>query len=401
MSPASAAKAPGRIKPAPNYDRVEYAERVMADCPLVEGTLSIDNPRHLYAVPYLRRLTGLTVSTKGALVDPSLLAGHPRLETLTLSGVAGLRSLTDLAPLPQLRSLSISQVPELVDLDGVDGMPSLECLALVECEGIETLAPLVWAASLRGLAVSGPEVVELSPLADTALEDLSVSVRYVDDFDVTASLSTLTHVRLNGVTNDLSLFPLIHAAQLQTVALEECTGRIEIAAIGRERRPLPRLRVCACPDLMASLGGIGRVETLELGGRNACDLSALDTLRPRQLVLTTDTLQRLPSLPCSVEALSLHSPSLIDVGGLPISSLHRLSLDTKALGDLRAVGEAAELTELHLVALADTVDFAPLTSLAGRCAVYASHKHCSVLARMGLTVHPRQHWRHRVANGAG
>ncbi|MFF1607726.1 NACHT domain-containing protein [Amycolatopsis sp. NPDC058278] len=155
------------------FDPDEFAARVLADAPLLEGHLRIDDQALLPAVHRLRHLSDLTVDLRD-LADLELLRRLPSLRGVQLSG-----DFEDLAPLTQCTDLEslflLSRGP--IDPHPLLGVPSLKHLYFYP--GVASLTEF---GLFRSMA-------KLCTLAVQRLDN-------VDDFSALGDLRTLTRLSL-------------------------------------------------------------------------------------------------------------------------------------------------------------------------------------------------------------
>ncbi|MBE8524769.1 NACHT domain-containing protein [Amycolatopsis sp. H6(2020)] len=183
------------------FDPDEYAARVLADAPLLDGHLSIEDQALLPAVPRLRHLSDLSIDFRD-ITDLQALPQLPCLRTARLTG-----DFEDLAPLTRCPDLELLL---LAPRSGVDprvllGIPGLRHLYLYPEAGsltnLEVIRPMT---SLLSLGMEFVEEVEdFSPLGDLrGLTQLSLYC-YPDgtDFGFLGNMPALQRLEL-GRTPD-------------------------------------------------------------------------------------------------------------------------------------------------------------------------------------------------------
>ncbi|MGW3994985.1 NACHT domain-containing protein [Amycolatopsis sp. NPDC004772] len=183
------------------FDPDEYAARVLADAPLLDGHLSIEDQALLPAVPRLRHLSDLSIDLRD-ITDLQALVRLPCLRTVRLTG-----DFEDLVPLTRCPELELLL---LAPRSGVDhrvlrGIPGLRHLYLYSQAGslpnLEVFRSMTSLVSL-GMEI-GEEVEDLSPLGDLrGLTQLSLYC-YPDgaDFGFLGNLPVLGRLEL-GRTPD-------------------------------------------------------------------------------------------------------------------------------------------------------------------------------------------------------
>ncbi|MDS0134406.1 MULTISPECIES: NACHT domain-containing protein [unclassified Amycolatopsis] len=183
------------------FDPDEYAARVLADAPLLDGHLSIEDQALLPAVPWLRHLSDLSVDLRD-ITDLQALVRLPCLRTVRLTG-----DFEDLVPLTRCTDLELLLLAPRSDIDHqvLRGIPGLRHLYLYSQAGslpnLEVFRSMTSLVSL-GMEV-GEEVEDLSPLGDLrGLTQLSLYC-YPDgaDFGFLGSLPVLGRLEL-GRTPD-------------------------------------------------------------------------------------------------------------------------------------------------------------------------------------------------------
>lgn len=183
------------IKAWPYFDPGEYADRVLADAPLLDGEIMVDDEALLPHVAKLRRLSGLRVELAD-LADLGPLAGLPHLTSASLGG-----HFDDLAPLlehRELHTLLLGPIPHVrlepladlalerlyfyprggqsVDLSELRALPRLAGLGVKNLAATSDLAPLEGLRRLEQLALYDfPTGLDPAPLgALEALRDLDL-----------------------------------------------------------------------------------------------------------------------------------------------------------------------------------------------------------------------------------
>ena len=166
------------------FDADLYARRVLADTPLVNGSLVLPTPRLLPAARHIKQLE--TLGSGGAVADLSFLYGFDSpLKRLRVNSESGdlaplatcAESLTDLrlstrtavrdfAPLRGLRQLEeLMLLSELTDLSFVQDLPELRSLHLGELAHVADLSPLRAQTRLEVLGVNDcPALTDLQVL---------------------------------------------------------------------------------------------------------------------------------------------------------------------------------------------------------------------------------------------
>ncbi|GAA4717720.1 NACHT domain-containing protein [Phytohabitans rumicis] len=203
------------------FDPEEYARRVLADAPLVDGTVSVSDPLLLPAVRHLRRLAALDVVVTTPL-DLAALDGVPHLHGLHLHGgtpsrldvLRGHRDLRELvvhryadpadpaglAALTQLRTLNFYGYADIDDLSFLWDLGGLERLGLSPVRGVTDFAPLAGLDQLVGLTLGDPQGLDYASLpAMSRMEDLWVSRGPAPDGGLAGLIALAPHLRWLGL----------------------------------------------------------------------------------------------------------------------------------------------------------------------------------------------------------
>jgi NACHT N-terminal Helical domain 1/NACHT domain len=185
------------------FDTSEYAQKVLAEAPLVDGVIVLDRPsygQHLHylknlksvrfdisdqieGIEFLRdvkHLNGLSITTRNP-IDLSELSEHEelRLMSITGAGVDGAHSLQRISSnlehlalsLPggqyviphlmrfqALRSLLLGDLGEVENLDGLATLPELKKLSLLRCHQLKSLGSLTNHRQLREITLISPRL---------------------------------------------------------------------------------------------------------------------------------------------------------------------------------------------------------------------------------------------------
>ncbi|MER5320056.1 NACHT domain-containing protein [Streptosporangium roseum] len=312
------------------FDPEEYARRVMADSPLVDGTrlgyASVENPRVFPCLRHLRNLRELRIAFDGE--DLAFLREVRPLRALSVFRLAGPGSLDVLDRHPDLERLwvrlrrdpadspwpvmpsSLREAyvlrsdPAPPDLGFLDGFRTVEKLALDWLAQVTDFTPLTLLPRLRELHLSDcagltdpgifgaiPGLVELQlthPGLDGGLAELvggCAGLRrllisgapWLDDVAPLASLP-LEEVHLLDCPNLADLAPLSGMAELRSLNLRSCQKVHDLSPL----EPLEKLRQVNLADLphaidVAPLGGKPHL-VIKIG--RGQDLRNTDLLHP-------------------------------------------------------------------------------------------------------------------------
>jgi hypothetical protein len=272
------------------FDPHEYARHVLADAPLRQGRLTIDDPALLPGVRHLRNLRALRVDLpenadlsclsgapaltrlyaqrttagafpllaehtslrevdlydmEGSVDDPTPLLALPHLRKFGVYGGQFVSDLGFLTRLPQLSELGLPMLG-VEDFTPLHSQPALDYLYLFDCTNLKNIATLGPLTSLRSLSLGG------APLRDGSIREI-----------VTAwpQLKFLQLINADWLTD---LTP-VTVLPLNVLSIPGCHGVTDITPVTR----LPHLRSLYLsgvefPDLHP-LSVLTKLEVLNLG----------------------------------------------------------------------------------------------------------------------------------------
>lgn len=311
-----------------------YAERVLADAPLDDGTLYVRDPLLLPATGFLRNLRRLTVSlppgngleclagvpaltyVSASGVRPEalpLLAEHEALTTVNLEVDGPITDVTPLlalpalghldlnadgfgsglgfvASLPPLHTLRLAGTGEVRDFSPIGTQTALRRLELADCPSLADLEPLgplrdLWCLDLQGAAL-GPG--GCAQIADTfpRLELLYLSGNdWVERIDALVGLP-LTSLQLMECSRLTDLGPLANLPELDWLDLDEVPFTDLSPLAGLSQLSTLYLGGCGREVSLAPLGGLSNLTTLSLlGADDDVDLAPLAALRELDISL--------------------------------------------------------------------------------------------------------------------
>lgn len=285
------------------FDPDVYAQRVLADAPLIDGHLNA-SPRLLFAARHLTHLKSLSCYS-GPLAD-----------------LAFLNSLSQ-----PLRRLSVGD------------LKSGDLSRLATCA--ETLEELY--ISTEATIQDYTPVLQLPKLTDLRIQATACA-----DIGFVRDLPQLRNLQLGNLTDTIDFSPLLSQTSLERLSLDECPGLRELAS-------LPSLRAVANLVIIRS--------SLRSGLQ---DLTALaPKLRFLHINYSSwvDNLEPLTALP--LEHLGLWGcrgitdfTSLAELPGLTF-----LDLEDTNIGDLTPISGLSKLETLWLRCCDNVTDLAPLAPL--------------------------------------
>jgi len=297
------------------FDPQEYARRVLAEAPLHDGRLTIDDPKVLAGVPHLRNLSDLRVSlpdqadldclrglralttvnaAKCSAAAFPALAEHPGLRAITFGRLDG--PVDDLSPLfalpalrafnayggqftcdlrflhrlPQLTELSLPGLQETEDFTPLSAQPSVTHLYLTQCANLRGIGPLRHMTRLRRLSL------------------INASLRAGSIEEIVQTWPRLQWLQVTGTDCLTDLAP-VTTLPLKVLAINDSARLASIEPIARLRE----LQHLYCvnvkfPDL-TPLAGLTKLHTLNVSGcEGAADLTPLAGLPSLRRLFLTD-----------------------------------------------------------------------------------------------------------------
>jgi hypothetical protein len=263
------------------FDPVRYARRVLADAPLHQGRLTIDDPVLLPAISCLRNLTDLRVHLP-VTADLDCLHGLPALTSIDAERVtsdafpelahhAGLRdvqimhldgpagSAQPLLALPALRKFAVYGGRLTSDLSFLTRLPQLTTLALPDLDETEDFTPLHSQPGLRDLILYG-----CGNLTDFEILRPFTALRRLGLFGASLPAGTISEI--------VNTWPQLR--NLELVNADWVTSIAPVTAL-----PLEVLSV-ECPQLtdITPIARLPRLRWLYIGGSPFPDLSPVTAL---------------------------------------------------------------------------------------------------------------------------
>ncbi|MGC4755639.1 NACHT domain-containing protein [Micromonospora trifolii] len=239
------------------FDADEYAQKVLADLPLRNGYLEIDDPDQAPTLHRLSNLTSLHCSYRQSSVGLSFMSGLPRLTALSTQD----GSIADLTPLAGTG---------LVEFD-IFGWRSPE-------QPPRDLSPLPAATSLEVLRLWSGRVSNTAAL--TRCQRLrKLRLDYLDTVDALAALAPLTHLELLGIGHieDLTdLSPLYFLDAPKHIGITGCQVADHLHQLTRWADHLRELSLREFEILdLAQLAGLEQLRFLDLQTSQADNLATL------------------------------------------------------------------------------------------------------------------------------
>jgi hypothetical protein len=285
------------------FEPVLYAQQVLADAPLVNGSVNLPTSRLAHSARYLSHLRSLW--TGSGVTDLSFLCDLPQqLEALSASGEIGdldpvvvhansltglyiysdspIRSTRALLRLSRLENLALT-CDGLTDIEFVRNLPKLKDLTLGHLDHVKDLSPLLAQDSLTFLSLDTcPALTDLDALpALDAVTCLSLTHSSLTNNlrELPERAPAIRELYLYHSTSIYGLEPLI-AINLRKLGLWGCTSVTDFAFIARllslEHLDLEGTSI----DDLAPLSRLTSLETLWLRDcSNVTDLTPLSSLR--------------------------------------------------------------------------------------------------------------------------
>ena len=304
------------------FEPESFAEQVLADSPLMNGTLTLESTRFVSAVSYLRRLKHLELNLMGDEIDLDAVASIGPLSALTLSRNRSLGNLDALSGHPNLRSVTLYRCSGLIDIAALSST-NIEHYSQDSSTPVHDLSPLEAASSLRHLSLSGrhaaipdelwemgelqtltlarvavPHSISLRGLPSLRrvaaihcpplgrLADFPTQVRVVrltgsliEDIDFITNVTELEHLSISR-TRVSDLGPLADAGKLRSLITIGCSGINDLAPLANCAH-LTRLDLESCSGVsdLAPLARLQRLTWIDVSGTGVTDLSPLESCR--------------------------------------------------------------------------------------------------------------------------
>lgn len=299
------------------FDADVYAREVLAESPLYNGRLDIEQTRQLRYVHHLRELRHLTVRldakdlpdlTNESYVKGLSVSGTGVCNVTTIANCAALESLEVLAPLlgeveglsrlARLRFLSIPTIG-LTDFEFLEALRRLVRLRVSSNE-VRDFSHLARVPGLRTLLLNGGQhLTSIADLGDKPeLRALAVNesagLRTIEG--IVSSMPALERLSLHRVPPGLSYRPLEAHASLQRLELFSCAD-VDLTQVTTSRN-LRVLRLIGCLR-MHNLDSLTRVRWSVLGLHGLdeqLDLSFLRGIRAFQVTVDSERAQEARSL---------------------------------------------------------------------------------------------------------
>ncbi|WP_439384563.1 NACHT domain-containing protein [Amycolatopsis lexingtonensis] len=310
------------------FDPAEFAERVLADSPLLDGFLNVVDPAMLAGLDRLRRLVRLRCLFDDGYGRLDFVRDLSRLESLEVADIAGY-------DLPSLAGTGLTRLA----LTGPALPRSLDLAPLTELRRLASFESRVETDGWAALA----ELPELRHL----------QLSWIDDPGQLAGIAPLTglsSLSLSHVFRFTDLAPLTFLDQPVSLGFQGCQALEDLSLLGRWAGGLRRLRVIACPAVDAApVAELTGLRLLDLTGVHLTDVSLLSGLTELQdLRLTTEStvldLTPLAGLR-HLERLTVRGAGVLDLRPLAgRTGLHVLtSSDVEVLGFERMGADCALL----------------------------------------------------------
>ncbi len=333
------------------FDPHVYAERVLAEAPLIDGRASVQVPALLPALGPLRHLRELLVdlphgtglecltgvpalsSVRATGVRPEslrLLAGHPALTDVRLSVDGVIDDATPLLALPDLEGLELRADELACGLGFVASLPPLGNLALTGLAAVRDYSPLGEQRRLAGLELAGcaflTDLEVLRPMGMLQVLDLT-GARLGDDgcaqiAELFPELRSLSLADGEWVCRLDALAGL----SLATLKIADCPGLRDLGPVAAFRE-LMWLNLDGVPVTdLGPLAGLDRLHWLFVGGLGRAvslePLGGLSSLRHLSLYGAEDGLDLAPLAGLRSLTIALHE-------GQQVSGLDRLDPSVK------------------------------------------------------------------------
>ncbi len=301
----------------PQFDPESFARLALAQSPLENGTLRLQNPRLLEHTALLQKLTEISLQVPGGSADLGKILKYPKISELMLADEPAIDDITSLSSMPILRRLrlhtvAIRALPRQLP-------PQLRILELSNCSKLHTLRGLD-AIHLERLSIwSCPRLKH--HLGDTNVDELRTAyLADVGELDPAFLVEAKKLFMLSIVANGESAIEhsqdfICELASLRILSISDKTGplpdftrlpNLTSLTLGTTGEVLPVLPL-SLEQLVLRGGLISDVNSLA-GCSNLQHLSLHGTLSLRSL----DVLDVLPNL----KSVGVLGTPLIDVSAL-------------------------------------------------------------------------------------
>ncbi|GAA3636985.1 NACHT domain-containing protein [Microlunatus ginsengisoli] len=280
-----------------NFECDRYAREILSHAKL-EGTLELNDLEALDAVDHLQNVSSVAFTGSSSLRSLSRLRNIDKLTELNLPNGSQIADLQPIEGMTSLKSLLIHQA----EMTSLPILPdSLQTLKLESCRQLADISALRHHPSIRSLQITQPAAeIDLSPLADTRLTDLDLSLR------ARATVRAPDWLPRDGRLRSLKL---------------------------------------------RSIMGEGRRFGFSLGAGHSCNaLKRHDDLHTLELSPVSGDMRSLEGIAAGISTLVLHDcVHLADASQLAGSKLEKLVLwDAAELVDFRFLATLTELRDLNL-----------------------------------------------------
>lgn len=229
-----------------SFDTAEYAARVLANCALDRGHITLTDSDQITYLPILKHAQTVFVSLPrrfDSVADLPALSG--KVYGADVSGIADINSLTDLPFSRAMTSLSVRN-SSLTTLDGADEFADLHFLSVSGNARLQNTQALANCTNLKFLSLSGTGVEDLSVGGNSKLDWLEFhaagALKYIREPVNAASLHVEFAPELRTVSGladspDLRMLRL-HLAYLESVDLPAGLTSLGLVGWGRPITPL-------------------------------------------------------------------------------------------------------------------------------------------------------------------
>lgn len=240
------------------FDPARFADEVLAESPLRNGSFTILSRRFLPYASRLRALTSLSVKLAlhdqlddlqvieglpalteftspvavGQSVDLAPLSRHVRLEKVWIYNAQRFKGTRTLRLLPNLRNLNMSAIPAFRTLDFLRDLPQLNALYLGRVEGKGGLRAIESLIGLSRLTLShcrSQQIAQLNPIETVT----DLSLHFDDIVDSISSVKDVfprtEHINIGGMAS-IDLRPLVGLA-IKSIVLQNIND-LDLSPLG-------------------------------------------------------------------------------------------------------------------------------------------------------------------------
>ena len=250
-----------------NFDPVAYAREIIAESPLDNGKVRVDDVSVVSALSLLEHLHVVFWELDSLPAELQGLVQVDAWVAITADSIAD-ESLDVLAGMHRLYSLTLQNAASLTDISALGSAQSLSHLDLRGAFNLQDISALEGLSSLRTAVLDNSQIRSLAPLwTATRLERLECSwCRDLEDIRVIASMPELTRLDLRDCSALMDVGPIAEVPTLRQLWIGGVPGVVDLGFVVNAKE-LQDLDITACEDIIALDGVTARISSLRA---NSC-----------------------------------------------------------------------------------------------------------------------------------